>query len=219
MSVARQLFLLQLVVLVLVIGAGTALASRRSASRQRRDHPRPVEARRDHARAVGRHRRAPCVPPDPTAVLQPQTERIRRRDRHRFHRRDGARRHSLHPHQPGADRRVFTGNIERALAGETFTETYAGSLGPSIRAVAPVYDSGGTRIRVWCPSASRASRSATSSPRACRPSCSSPASGLRVGGRLVPARAGACAVRRWGWRRTNCGTMYEHHDAVLHSHR
>ncbi len=42
---------------------------------------------------------------------------------------------------------LFTGNIDRALAGVTFTETYAGSLGgPSIRAVTPVYDSGGTLV-------------------------------------------------------------------------
>ena len=34
----------------------------------------------------------------------------------------------------------FTGNIDRALAGQTFTETYPGTLGPSIRAVAPVRD-------------------------------------------------------------------------------
>lgn len=35
---------------------------------------------------------------------------------------------------------AFLGTIEPALAGETFTEVYEGTLGPSVRAVTPVYD-------------------------------------------------------------------------------
>lgn len=38
----------------------------------------------------------------------------------------------------------FLGNIDRALAGEAFTETFTGTLGPSVRAVVPVFgDDGG----------------------------------------------------------------------------
>src|SRR3569833_2404375 len=37
----------------------------------------------------------------------------------------------------------YIGTIEPALRGETFTEVYTGTLGPSIRAVAPVRDSTG----------------------------------------------------------------------------
>ncbi|MDR3080619.1 MAG: sensor histidine kinase, partial [Streptomyces sp.] len=36
----------------------------------------------------------------------------------------------------------FLGHTERALKGETFTETYTGTLGPSVRAVAPIHDGG-----------------------------------------------------------------------------
>ncbi|NEE57954.1 histidine kinase, partial [Streptomyces sp. SID8455] len=35
---------------------------------------------------------------------------------------------------------TFLGHTEEALRGETFTETYTGTLGPSIRVVTPVRD-------------------------------------------------------------------------------
>ncbi|MCC3301945.1 sensor histidine kinase [Arthrobacter sp. zg-Y895] len=37
----------------------------------------------------------------------------------------------------------YIGSIDPALAGESFTETYTGTLGPSVRAVTPVYDDAG----------------------------------------------------------------------------
>src|SRR4029453_16750947 len=37
----------------------------------------------------------------------------------------------------------FLGNIDRALAGDSFTETYTGTLGPSVRAVVPVFGDDG----------------------------------------------------------------------------
>ena len=42
--------------------------------------------------------------------------------------------------------REFLGNIDRALAGDAFTETYTGTLGPSVRAVVPIKDAGGEVI-------------------------------------------------------------------------
>ena len=41
-----------------------------------------------------------------------------------------------HP-DPAQIGQEFLGNIDRALQGETFTETYTGTLGPSVRAVVP----------------------------------------------------------------------------------
>ncbi|HXH34833.1 MAG TPA: sensor histidine kinase [Plantibacter sp.] len=40
----------------------------------------------------------------------------------------------------------FIGTIAPALGGTTFTETYAGTLGPSVRAVAPIIDDSGTVV-------------------------------------------------------------------------
>lgn len=45
------------------------------------------------------------------------------------------------PDEIGKD---FIGHIEPALAGQTFTETYTGTLGPSVRAVAPIKGPDGT---------------------------------------------------------------------------
>ena len=42
-----------------------------------------------------------------------------------------------HP-DPAQIGQEFLGNIDRALAGDSFTETYTGTLGPSVRAVVPV---------------------------------------------------------------------------------
>ena len=84
----------------------------------------------------------PSPATDPTAVLQPYVEEIRADtgtsfitvlapDRTRY----------THP-DPSEIGRPFRGTIAPALAGETFTETYTGTLGPSVRATGPVLDAG-----------------------------------------------------------------------------
>ncbi|WP_406239838.1 ATP-binding protein [Nocardia sp. NBC_01009] len=153
--------------------------------------------------------------PDPTALLQPVTERIRRDtgmdfivvmapDRTRFT-------HTT-PERIG---QPFSGNIDRALAGQTFTETYAGTLGPSIRAVTPIYDDGRvvalvsagvTRARIG-------DQVATQLPVIL---------GVAFAG-LVVAAAGSFLLSRRIRRQTHglapdeLRAMYEQHDAVLHS--
>jgi len=83
---------------------------------------------------------------DPSARLQPYAEDVMTEagvdfvtimapDRTRYTHRDPAR-----------IGQKFLGNIDRALAGEAFTETYTGTLGPSVRAVVPVDDDAGDVI-------------------------------------------------------------------------
>jgi sensor histidine kinase regulating citrate/malate metabolism len=83
---------------------------------------------------------------DPTAVLQPYVEEVRADtgtsfitvlapDRTRY----------THP-DPGEIGRPFQGTIAPALAGDTFTETYSGTLGPSVRATGPVLDADGNVV-------------------------------------------------------------------------
>ncbi len=80
---------------------------------------------------------------DPSARLQPYALEVTREagvdfitilapDRTRY----------THPN-PEEIGRPFLGNIDRALAGEAFTETFTGTLGPSVRAVVPVVADGG----------------------------------------------------------------------------
>ncbi|WP_345643479.1 sensor histidine kinase [Streptomyces tremellae] len=80
--------------------------------------------------------------PDPSAALQPYAERVRRDTKVDFitimdtH---GIRWTHPDPRQIG---KRFLGTTAPALRGKTFTETYAGTLGPSVRAVTPVRDGG-----------------------------------------------------------------------------
>ncbi|WP_170312850.1 sensor histidine kinase [Prescottella subtropica] len=141
MSVARQLLVLQLVVLTLVAAAVSGLAvldERRDSDDATRRVVTSVAETMAHSDSTVAALRGP----DPTAVLQPEVERIRAAtgtdfivvmapDRTRF----------THP-DPAMIGKRFEGHVDRALAGETDTETYTGSLGPSIRAVTPVFDAG-----------------------------------------------------------------------------
>lgn len=214
-TLAGQVFAVQLVVLALVIGAGTALAVLQT----RREQDDATRARvTDVAVTLAQ---APSTldglrTPDPSAVLQPVTERIRKAtgmdfivvmapDRTRYTHTD--------PERIG---KPFSGNIDRAVAGETFTETFAGSLGPSIRAVTPVWDGDGRVVALVSAGVTRA----------------------RIGDQVeeqLPAILGIAAIglllatssslllRRRLLRQTHglapseLRALYEHHEAVLHS--
>ena len=139
LTLAQQLFVLQVVVALVVVLVGTAL----EVTSERRDHEadtrRQVLAVARSVADAGGVREA-VRSPDPTAVLQPTAEAVRRDtgvdfvvvmapDRTRY----------SHP-DPTALGKPFLGTIAPALAGQAFTETYTGTLGPSVRAVAPVVD-------------------------------------------------------------------------------
>ncbi|MBY6683393.1 sensor histidine kinase [Rhodococcus sp. BP-316] len=213
-SVARQLLVGQLAVVVLLVTLGGALAL--------------VDARRDSDESIRREvvdiavsiATAPSTvtalaSADPTAALQPVTERVRiatgmdfivvmSPDRTRFT-------HTTTELIGGQ----FTGTIDRALAGETFTETYRGSLGPSIRAVTPVLDDG----RVVGLVSAGVTRQKISSQFV----AGLPAVLGIIAAALGVALAASYLLNRRLSRQTlglapdELRSMYEHHDAVLHS--
>ncbi|MFF9815837.1 ATP-binding protein [Streptomyces sp. NPDC014006] len=138
-SLAGQLFAMQAVLLALVV-AGYALFTYVS------DRSQAEEAAGRQATAVARSvADAPSVQsavrgPDPTAELQPYALRIMRDtdvDFVTIMNPQGIRWTHPDPNQIG---RRFLGNTAPALHGATFTETYTGTLGPSVRAVTPVED-------------------------------------------------------------------------------
>ncbi|MEZ0051250.1 two-component system CitB family sensor kinase [Mycobacterium sp. MAA66] len=214
-SVARELFGWQLALLLLLIvsaGAFAILDARRAADELTRQKvvavTESVAKMNSTAQAI--------ASPNPAAVLQPQTEAVRQAtgvdfvvvmapDRTRFTHTDVTR--------IGGQ---FTGNIDRALAGETFTETYAGTLGPSIRAVAPVHAADGrivglvsagvTRERTW--------RSVLAT---------LPAIAAAIGVALLLALIGSVLLERRLRRRTlglsfpDLRSIYEQREAVLHA--
>ncbi|MDO9397184.1 MAG: PAS domain-containing protein, partial [Herbiconiux sp.] len=144
-SIAARLFALQLLVIVGLTVAAVLL----SWADARADVERDAAARglavaetlaQDPFVAAG------VGSADPSAVLQPYAVEVMAAtgvdfitimspDRIRYTHRD-----------PAEIGREFLGNIDRALAGEAFTETYTGTLGPSVRAVVPVQDARGDVI-------------------------------------------------------------------------
>jgi two-component system CitB family sensor kinase len=140
--VARQLLVLQvlLLILVMVIAAVSLLAYTRN---------RQEEAARSKvlglAISIGDN---PFVAQavtgsDPSVVLQPYAEQIRVQAAVDFVViMSPARIRYTHPTRSEIGK-PFIGDIGRALQGQPLTETYTGTLGPSVRAVAPVRDATG----------------------------------------------------------------------------
>lgn len=214
-SLAGQVFAVQLVVLAVVIGVGTALVvwqTRNAQDEAIRERVTDIAVTLAQSPSTLTGVRAP----DPSAVLQPVTESIRTRtavdfivvmapDRTRYTHTDPAR-----------IGKPFSGTIDRALAGETFTETFTGTLGPSIRAVTPVRDADGRVVALVSAGVTRAHIGDQF--RAQLPII------LAVAGAgLALATLGALLLRRRLLRQTHglalaeLRALYEHHDAVLHS--
>ena len=141
-SLARQLLLLQLAGIVVLVAVGSGLAwleAARAIDDQARDEVVAV------ARTVAD---APSVltavsGENPTAVLQPFAERVRADasvDFITIMNLDAVR--YTHP-DPSVIGKRFLGSTAAALDGQVLTETYTGTLGPSMRAVVPVFDPAG----------------------------------------------------------------------------
>ncbi|MDH6487209.1 two-component system CitB family sensor kinase [Streptomyces sp. SAI-127] len=144
-SLAAQLFAMQ-AVLIAVVVAGYALFTYVS------DRGQAEDAARVQARAVARAvADSPSVreaigTPNPTTALQPYALRVMADTEVDFvtiMSPQGIR--WTHPDKDQIGKH-FLGNTDRALKGETFTETYTGTLGASVRAVTPVKDDSGKVI-------------------------------------------------------------------------
>ncbi|MFG1706146.1 ATP-binding protein [Nonomuraea sp. M3C6] len=154
---------------------------------------------------------------DPTARLQPFAERVRLQtgvDFITIMKPDGTR--YTHPNPAEIGRR-FLGHTGRALAGETFTETYTGTLGPSKRAVTPVVAGGRVRALV--------SAGITIDKITARLHDQFAWGGLIVALALSVGAAGTWLVTVRLRRQTHglgpveLGRIHDHHDAVLHAVR
>ncbi|MFI6813681.1 ATP-binding protein [Nonomuraea sp. NPDC050328] len=137
-SLAAQMLALQLVVVVATVTGGAVLALVQA-------HDLLTDEAAGTARAV-----AAGVAASPDVVaglsaparLQPHAEAVRQATGVDFITiMDPTGRRYTHPNPAQIGKR-FLGHIEPALRGETFTETYTGTLGPSMRAVAPVFSGG-----------------------------------------------------------------------------
>ncbi|WP_017626768.1 sensor histidine kinase [Nocardiopsis chromatogenes] len=217
MSLARQLFVLQLAVFLSLVGTAAVLVF--------------LEVRRDtHEHAALQVRalasalaelpevRTALKGPDPSAELQPLAESVGEAagtdfivfmapDRTRY----------THP-DPERIGEPFVGTVAPALEGRTFTESYAGTLGPSVRAVTPIRGEDG-QVEALVSIGILQERIGSEVQRRLYPVVAVSAAALLV------AAAGSYAISRRLDRQTlglgaaEITRMYEHHDAVLRTVR
>jgi two-component system CitB family sensor kinase len=140
-SLARQLFALLAAALAVVV-AVAVLAAYLQAGRWSRDTAREEVLSVALTVAASPTVAEGLAAPDPAAALQPYAEQVRRATDTDFvvvMSTDGIR--HTHPVPERIGQR-FVGHIDPARAGTPFTETFTGTLGPSVRSVVPVVRDG-----------------------------------------------------------------------------
>ncbi|HEX2103859.1 MAG TPA: sensor histidine kinase [Solirubrobacteraceae bacterium] len=216
MSLARQLLLLQLAVVLVAVAVAGAVAVRAADSRAKEDQRARVLSIAETL-AVSGEVRAAFAQRDPSAVLQPLAERVRRDSDLGFvvfMSPDGVRFSHPNPARIGGR---FVGTISPARAGRAFTETRTGTLGPSIRAVAPVRDGG--RVAGLVAVGVLQEAIAQQVRRQLPGLLASLAIALVAGGLLSLLVARRVRRQTRGLDPDELAALYEHHDAVLHAIR
>ncbi|MFI9625571.1 ATP-binding protein [Streptomyces sp. NPDC052042] len=215
-SLAGQLFAMQ-VVLVAAVVAGCAFFAYASGRAQAEE----TAARQVRAAALA-IAGSPSVreairAPDPSVALQPYAEQVRRDTGIAFVTIMSPERiRWTHP-DTGRIGEEFLGHTAQALRGETFTETYAGTLGPSIRVVTPVRDGG--RITGLVSAGITVERISSQVRAELR------ALGLAAGGALALGGLGTYVInarlRRHthGMNAAELSRMHDYHQATLHAVR
>jgi serine phosphatase RsbU (regulator of sigma subunit)/PAS domain-containing protein/anti-sigma regulatory factor (Ser/Thr protein kinase) len=216
-TVAGQVFLLQVAIVVLLVAAAMAalvLQSRAGSEREARN--RSVAVAETFANSPGLEEALES--PDPTAVLQPKAEASRERSGVDFivvTNTDGIR--YTHP-LPDRIGKKFVGDLAPALAGEVVTEKITGTIGPLVQAQVPVIGSDGAVVGVVSAGITIEHVSGVVEEQF-------PLLFGAAGGVLVLATGGTALVSRRLRRQTRglgpaeMTRMYEHHDAVLHAVR
>ncbi|HEV7167001.1 MAG TPA: sensor histidine kinase [Micrococcaceae bacterium] len=156
--------------------------------------------------------------PDPTAALQPYAQQvmagarvdfitIMAPDRTRW----------THPN-PAEIGKPYIGSIEQALAGRTYTEITAGTLGPSVRAIVPVKDASGAVKALVAVGVTVTNVEVALSARL--PAVVGIALLLLLGGSIAAWLLGRYLRRvTLGWGPERLGQLFAYYESVLHSVR
>ncbi|MEU9212298.1 SpoIIE family protein phosphatase [Streptomyces sp. NPDC048415] len=216
-SVAGQVFLLQVAVVVLLVACGVlalALQSQRDTNAEAKRRSLAVAETFAHSPGV----LAALQAPDPSKILQPLTEVGRRAAGVDFivvMDTKGIR--YTHP-LPNLIGKRFVGTIGPSLAGKVYTESVHGPLGQEVQATVPIENPGGKVVALV--SAGLKVKNVTNEVARQLPII------LGAGaGALALATGGTALVGRRLRRQTHSlapgemTRMYEHHDTVLHSVR
>ncbi|MEU1269352.1 SpoIIE family protein phosphatase [Streptomyces sp. NPDC005799] len=216
-SVAGQVFLLQVVIVLLLVVAAVVslyLQVRHDSTQEARK--RSVAVAEAFANAPGT--REALSAPNPTAVLQPRAEAARKATGVDFivvMNTDGIR--YTHP-KPNRIGKKFVGTIAPALAGKTVVEEVNGTIGRLVQAVVPVTAPDGKVVGL-------VSAGVTLNNIDVAANRQLPLVLMAAAVGLGLATAGTALVSRRLLRQTHglgpheMTRMYEHHDAVLHSVR
>ncbi len=216
-SLAGQVFLLQLAVVVLIVAAASValvVQARRDSTADAQHRTLAVAETFAHSPGIV----SALDSPDPTAVLQPRAEAARKAasvDAVIVYRLDGVALTHSNPHLVG---KHVIGPYAEAASGRAFTRTFRGALGLSVVSAVPVKDASGSVVAI------------VSVPVAVGKVQHMVARQLPVlfggaAGALAIAAAGSGLVGRRLRRQTHglgpaeMARMYEHHDAVLHAVR
>ncbi|MCH5671208.1 SpoIIE family protein phosphatase/ATP-binding protein [Streptomyces gilvus] len=216
-SVAGQVFLLQVVIVLLLVVAAVVslyLQVRHDSTQEARK--RSVAVAEAFANAPGT--REALSAPNPTAVLQPRAEAARKATGVDFivvMNTDGIR--YTHP-KPNRIGKKFVGTIAPALAGKTVIEEVNGTIGRLVQAVVPVTAPDGKVVGL-------VSAGVTLNNIGGAANRQLPLVLMAAAVGLGLATAGTALVSRRLLRQTHglgpheMTRMYEHHDAVLHAVR
>ncbi|MFH8756904.1 SpoIIE family protein phosphatase [Streptomyces atroolivaceus] len=216
-SLAGQVFLLQVAIVVLLVAASVAalvLQSRAASEREARN--RSVAVAETFANAPGTE--AALEGPDPTAVLQPKAEAARKGSGVDFivvMNLDAVR--YTHP-LPDRIGKKFVGEVAPALDGRVVTEKVDGTIGPLVQAVVPVTGADGEVVGLV--SAGITIKNVSGVVENQFPLLFGAAAGvllLTMGGTALVTRR--LKRQTHGLGPTEMTRMYEHHDAVLHAVR
>ncbi|MGW1464975.1 sensor histidine kinase [Streptomyces sp. NPDC002308] len=215
-SLAGQLFAMQVVLIAAVVAGGAFFAYVSGSARAEETARRQVRAAAV-AIAGSPSVREAIRTPDPSSALQPYAEQVRADTGIAFVT-------IMDPHgvrwtHPDRSRigETFLGHTARALRGETFEETYTGTLGPSIRVVTPVRDGG--RITGLVSAGITVERVSTQVRAQLRALSLAAAGALALGGigtYVINAR-----LRRHthGMNAAELSRMHDYHEAALHAVR
>ncbi|UQA90892.1 SpoIIE family protein phosphatase [Streptomyces halobius] len=216
-SVAGQMFVLQvLIVLLLVVAAVATLVFQARSDRFQGARNRSLAAAESFAHSPGLVEA--IRGPDPTKVLQPLTETARKRAGVDFvvvMDRAGIR--YTHP-KPEEIGRRFVGTIEPSLAGRVTIESVFGPLGHEVQAVVPVRDDRGTIVGMVS-SGLQVSRVSSGIDRQLRVVLGAGAAALALATISTALVSRRLRRQTHGLGPAEMTRMYEHHDAVLHAVR
>ncbi|WP_427017129.1 sensor histidine kinase [Pseudarthrobacter sp. P1] len=156
--------------------------------------------------------------PDPSAALQPYALKvmadakadfitIMAPDRTRW----------THP-DPAQIGKPYIGSVDQALAGNSYTETTPGTLGPSVRAIVPVKDAGGHVVAMVAAGVTVSNLEVALNARL--PAVVGMAGALLAGGSLLAWLLGRYLRRvTLGWGPERLGQLFVYYESVLHSVR